>query len=127
MRRFSSTPVARVTLPGGRRLEAWVAEAPATRLIGLAGMRRPAPGTALLLPRCRCVHTFGMRFAVDVAFVSWPARDGICEVAAVAPGVAPGRVVSARGRLAALEAPAGALSQIVPGALCPGGCWGVRR
>ena len=127
MRRFSSTPVARVTLPGGRRLEAWVAEAPVTRLIGLAGVRRAEPGTALLLPRCRSLHTFGMRFAVDVAFVSWPVRDGVCEVAAVASGVPPGRVVYARGRLAALEAPAGALSEIVPGALCQVGFRGVRR
>jgi len=47
MRRFSSTAVVRMTLPGGRRLDAWVAESRLTRLIGLAGLRRLPPGTAL--------------------------------------------------------------------------------
>ena len=84
MRRFSSTAVVRMTLPGGRRLDAWVAESRLTRLIGLAGLRRLPSGTALLLPDCRCVHTFGMRFAIDVVFLSWPTSDGACEVAAVA-------------------------------------------
>ena len=128
MRRFSSTAVLRVTLPGGRRLDAWVAESRATRLIGLAGLRRLPAGAALLLPRCRCVHTFGMRFAIDVAFLSWPASDGPCEVAATASAVGPGRVVRARGRLWALEAPAGALSpEVGPGTLCQVAHRGVRR
>jgi len=129
MRRFSSTAVVRMTLPGGRRLDAWVADSRLTRLIGLAGLRRLPPGTALLLPDCRCVHTFGMRFAIDVAFLSWPTSDGACEVAAVAAAVVPGRLISARGPLAALEAPAGALAaaEIVPGDLCQVACRGVRR
>ena len=110
MRRFSSTAVVRMTLPGGRRLDAWVAESRLTRLIGLAGLRRLPSGTALLLPDCRCVHTFGMRFAIDVAFLSWPTSDGACEVAAVA---------AAAGALAAAE--------IVPGDLCQVACRGVRR
>ena len=129
MRRFSSTAVVRMTLPGGRRLDAWVAESRLTRLIGLAGLRRLPSGTALLLPDCRCVHTFGMRFAIDVAFLLWPTSDGACEVTAVAAAVVPGRLVSARGPLAALEAPAGALAgpEIVPGDLCQVACRGVRR
>jgi len=128
MRRFASTAVVRVILPGGRRLQAWVAEPRLARLIGLAGLRRLPPGTALLLPRCRCVHTFGMRFAIDVAFLAWPASDGVCEVAAIATAVLPGRLVWARGRLAALEAPAGSLvPDVVPGELCQVGCQGVRR
>src|SRR5437763_4773168 len=35
------------------------------RLIGLAWSRSPRAG-ALLLPRCRSVHTFGMRFRLDL-------------------------------------------------------------
>jgi uncharacterized membrane protein (UPF0127 family) len=44
----------------------WIAEArtPLARLRGLA-WRDDAPG-ALHLPRCRSVHTFGMRFALDL-------------------------------------------------------------
>lgn len=120
MRRFASTPVASVTLPGGGRLDAWVAESPGTRLIGLAALGRLPPGTALLLPRCRSVHTLGMRFAVDVAFISEPIAAGACEVIATFTAVPPGRVVRVRGRVAALEAPAGALTGpgVVPGALC---------
>ena len=121
-------PVARVTLPGGGRLDAWVAEPRAARLIGLAGLREMPPAAALLLPRCRAVHTFGMRFAIDVAFVSWPPACGACEVASIAPSVAPGRLVYARGRLAALEAAAGALPpEVGPGALCRFAFRGVRR
>ena len=36
--------------------------------VGLA-LRREPPPHALLIPRCRSVHTFGMRFAIDVAFL----------------------------------------------------------
>ena len=110
MRRFSSTPVIRVDLPAGPSLRAWVAEARRTRLAGLARLRALPPGAALLLPGCRSVHTFGMRFAIDVAFVSWPPLQGRCRVVALEAAVAPGRVVSARGRTAALEARAGTLS-----------------
>jgi uncharacterized protein len=129
MRRFSSMPVARVRLPGGGHLDAWVAEPWSARLVGLAGLREMPPATALLLPRCRAVHTLGMRFAIDVAFVSWPPAGGACEVASIALSVAPGRLVSARGRLAALEAAAGALAGpgFVPGASCRVRYQGVRR
>ena len=37
------------------------------RLVGLAFRREP-PASGLLLPRTRSVHTFGMRFPIDVAF-----------------------------------------------------------
>ena len=39
------------------------------RLLGLALLRTPPPpGCGLLLRRCSCVHTFGMRFALDLVF-----------------------------------------------------------
>jgi uncharacterized membrane protein (UPF0127 family) len=39
------------------------------RLWGLLGRAVLAPGTGLWLPGTKAVHTFGMRFAIDVVFV----------------------------------------------------------
>jgi hypothetical protein len=64
-------------------------------------LRRPPPGRALLLPRCRSVHTFGMRFAIDVTFL-----DGEGRVLRAVPAVPPWRVVSCPGAAGVLEAPA---------------------
>jgi len=40
-----------------------------TRLVGLLGRRALPPGEALVIVPCRSVHTFFMRFAIDVAFL----------------------------------------------------------
>jgi len=58
-------------LAGGLR----VAEARGlrARALGLAGLAAAPPGAALHIPRCRSVHTFGMRFALDLI---WLAADG---------------------------------------------------
>jgi uncharacterized membrane protein (UPF0127 family) len=40
----------------------YVADNPIARLLGLAWMDEPPPGTSLWIPRCRSVQTFGMRF-----------------------------------------------------------------
>jgi uncharacterized protein len=39
------------------------------RLLGLALLDRDDAGPGLLLPGCRSIHTFGMRFALDVWFL----------------------------------------------------------
>jgi uncharacterized membrane protein (UPF0127 family) len=39
------------------------------RLLGLAGLDRHDAGAGLLIPRCASVHTFGMRFALDLHFL----------------------------------------------------------
>ena len=39
------------------------------RLLGLAHLDRDAAGPGLLIPRCNSVHTFGMRFPIDVVFL----------------------------------------------------------
>ena len=72
-----------------------VARSLRARLLGLA-FRRPGP--ALLIPRCRSVHTFGMRFALDVAFLD---TDGtvLRELRAVPPR----RVMRCAGAAAVLE------------------------
>ncbi|HEY5533048.1 MAG TPA: DUF192 domain-containing protein [Candidatus Anoxymicrobiaceae bacterium] len=69
-------------------------------LIGRDGMREKE---ALVIPRCRQVHTFGMRFAIDVLFVG---RDG--AVVRVCRDLSPRRIspVAWRGRIA-IELPAG--------------------
>jgi uncharacterized membrane protein (UPF0127 family) len=39
------------------------------RLLGLALLDRSEAGEGLLIPRCRSVHTFGMRFPIDLVFL----------------------------------------------------------
>jgi uncharacterized protein len=71
------------------------------RLLGLAYLDFDAAGPGLLIPRCAAVHTFGMRFALDLWFL-----DGEGEVLAVRRAVPPRRLVSHRGAAAVLEIPA---------------------
>lgn len=71
------------------------------RLLGLAYLDRADAGPGLLIPRCSSVHTFGMKFALDVYFLG---RDG--EILAVRRAVPPHRFVSRRGAAAVLEIPA---------------------
>jgi uncharacterized protein len=56
-----------------RQLEAGLTVATAvtrrSRARGLAGLRGLGGDRALLLPRCRSVHTFGMRFALDLVWL----------------------------------------------------------
>ena len=79
-----------------------VAEDFRTRLLGLSWRRRPDAGPGLLIPRCSSVHTFGMRFALDLFFL-----DAEGRVIAERRKVPPRRVVWCRGASAVLEIPAG--------------------
>jgi hypothetical protein len=71
------------------------------RLLGLAGLDVEEAGPGLLIPRCASVHTFGMRFALDLHFVG---PDG--AVLAIRREVGPRRVCALRGAAAVLELPA---------------------
>jgi hypothetical protein len=71
------------------------------RLLGLALLDRADAGPGLLIPRCAAVHTFGMRFALDVWFLG---EDD--ELLALRRAVPPGRFVAHRGAAAVLELPA---------------------
>src|SRR3954471_23412614 len=74
------------------------------RLLGLALMRRaPPPGHALLIPHCRSVHTFGMRFRLDITFLDSSGRPLRVE-----RDVPPRRVLCERRAFAVLEPPPGA-------------------
>jgi uncharacterized membrane protein (UPF0127 family) len=72
------------------------------RLLGLSLRGRPPPGSALLLPRCRCVHTCGMRFSLDVVWL-----DAAGRVLGIDESVRPWRVRARRDAAAVLEVPAG--------------------
>ena len=64
-----------------------VAHAKRARLLGLA-LRWRRPRAPLLIPRCRCVHTFGMLFRLDLVFLDERGR-----VIRIAPNIGPGRVI----------------------------------
>jgi uncharacterized protein len=53
----------------GRRWRVDVPESYRERTRGLLGRDGLEADEALLLERCRSVHTFGMRFAIDVVFL----------------------------------------------------------
>src|SRR5688572_22148235 len=58
-----------------------------TRLVGLLGRRRLGPEEAVWLVPCRAVHTFGMRFPIDLVFLD---EDG--EVVATIERLRPWRM-----------------------------------
>lgn len=72
-----------------------------SRLRGLAWRDRSEAQPGLLIPRCSSVHTFGMRFALDVYFLD---RSGL--VLSVRRRVPPRRLLWCRGAAAVLEIPA---------------------
>jgi uncharacterized membrane protein (UPF0127 family) len=78
-----------------------VARSRRERLVGLA-LRRAAPDGGLLIPQCRSVHTFGMRFAIDLV---WLGPAG--EVVRADLAVRPRRVRSCRAAVAVVEVAAG--------------------
>lgn len=59
------------------------------RTRGLLGRDSMRPGEALVFPRCRQIHTLGMRFPIDVAFLS---AGG--EVLRVVSDLKPGRITA---------------------------------
>ncbi|HVO53221.1 MAG TPA: DUF192 domain-containing protein [Solirubrobacterales bacterium] len=63
-------------LPCSRALgiEVPVASGFRARLLGLAGLRREQAGAGLLLPRCAAVHSFGMRFELELCFLDAEGR-----------------------------------------------------
>lgn len=72
---------------------------------GLLGRGGLAEGHALVIAPCGAVHTWFMRFPIDIAFA---ARDG--RVLKTAAHVEPWRIRGAWGAFAAIEVRAGALA-----------------
>jgi trehalose synthase len=77
-----------------------VARGARARLLGLSRLDRDAAGAGLLIPRCAGVHTFGMRFALDLVFL-----DGESRPVSFRRAVPPRRLASDRRASAVLELP----------------------
>jgi uncharacterized membrane protein (UPF0127 family) len=90
----------RVTVLG---IDVPVASSPGSRLLGLALLDRASAGAGLWIPRCRSVHTFGMRFALDLVFID---REG--RVVHRSASVPTRRIVWCRAAAGVLELPTGA-------------------
>lgn len=71
-----------------------------SRLLGLAWLDRAKAGAGLLIPRCSSVHTFGMRFALDLYFL-----DSEGTVIAAHHRIPARRVLFCRAAAAVLEVP----------------------
>jgi len=100
-RRLDRVAVAGVRVPVASRF--------AARLLGLALLGRRRAGAGLLIPRCRCVHTVGMRFPLDVVFLDDAGRE-----IRRAQAVPSWRVARERGAAAVLELPAAPRSRPGP-------------
>jgi uncharacterized membrane protein (UPF0127 family) len=77
----------------------------ADRRQGLLGRESLRDGCALIIAPCSAVHTFFMRFPIDIAFVR---RDG--RVIKVRSAVRPWRMTGAMRAFAVIELAAGALA-----------------
>jgi uncharacterized membrane protein (UPF0127 family) len=97
-------------LDGGRRVAC--AARRRDRLRGLARLDTLPAAYALHIPRCRSVHTFTMRFALDLI---WLGRDG--EVVRIDRAVPPNRMKSCLGARSVVEANAGAADAFVAAGL----------
>jgi uncharacterized protein len=86
------------SIPAGDRLTVHIARSRRARLLGLAFLRDLPADRALAIPACRSVHTFGMRFALDVVFLDTDARP-LREVRSLRPF----RIASCPGAAAVLE------------------------
>jgi hypothetical protein len=73
-----------------------------SRLLGLALLDGDRAGDGLLIPRCRAVHTCGMRFALDLRFL-----DGAGATISVRRAVPPHSLAFERRARSVLEVPAG--------------------
>jgi uncharacterized protein len=79
-----------------------VADTMFTRMRGLLGRRELPPGAGMLIRPAPSVHTFFMRFPIDVVFLN---RDG--DVLKVCENVRPWRAAAARRAHSTLEFAAG--------------------
>jgi uncharacterized membrane protein (UPF0127 family) len=87
-------------LAGGLRLAE--ARTRAARLRGLARLAAIPEDLGLHLPRCRSVHTFGMRFALDLLWL-----DARGRLVRLDRGVRPRRVRTCVRARSVIEVPAG--------------------
>src|SRR5262249_12564817 len=77
-----------------------------SRRRGLLGRDAFEPGSARIIAPCGAIHTFFMRFSIDVVFVG---RDG--RVRKTCEAVPPRRIALSLGAFAAIELPAGTIGE----------------
>ena len=92
------------------RLE--IARAPLQRMRGLLGRSGLPAGRGMLIERCSSIHTFFMKFALDVVFL-----DSDWEVRRVVRDLRPWRIAWSPGASRVVELAAGALegTDLAPG------------
>jgi|SRR5262245_14393376 len=83
-----------------------LADRPLRRMRGLLGRSGMESGEGLLLKPAGSVHTYFMRFPIDVVFLD---REGV--VVGITDSLVPWRAASKRGAKAVLELPAGESSR----------------
>jgi uncharacterized protein len=76
----------------------------AERRRGLLGRDRMEPDSAIVITRCNAVHTFWMRFAIDIAFV-----DSTGTVKKIVEALVPWRMSGTLFASTVIEFPAGTL------------------
>jgi uncharacterized protein len=77
-----------------------------SRLKGLLGSSSLPADTALVIRPCNSVHTFGMRYPIDVIFA-----DAEHRVIKTVAGMGPGKVAFCRAGRYTVELPAGTLAR----------------
>jgi uncharacterized protein len=82
-------------------LQVPVATSLLSRFLGLTLLPRELAEPGLLIPRCHSVHTFGMRFRLDLLFL-----DADQRVLEIRRDVPPARVARCARAVAVLEVPA---------------------
>jgi uncharacterized membrane protein (UPF0127 family) len=87
-----------------------VAETALKRLLGLVGRDGLAPDEGMLFRRAGSIHTFFMRFAIDVVFCD---RD--LTVLKVVPNLQPWKTAGQRGAKVTIELAAGAAAGVATG------------
>lgn len=102
--RFHGLPV-RELAHGLRLIEAHTHR---SRRRGLARLDTLAPDVALHIPGTKSVHTFGMRFALDLI---WLAKDG--TVTRIDRDVGPRRITFCRGARSVVETVAGTADEFI--------------
>lgn len=86
----------------------YLADSFLARLKGLLGEDEIPVGSGLLIPSCKSVHTIGMSFTIDVAFV-----DSSNRVVAVYDSLAPLRMTRVVFRAdSAVELPSGRIREV---------------
>jgi uncharacterized protein len=100
--RFRGAPTLRVgpALEGTGAIDVPVAVGWRVRLLGLSHLDRADAVSGLLIPRCAAVHTFGMRFHLDIVFLDARLRPLATRLA-----VPPRRMAAHRAAAAVLELP----------------------